>query len=427
MEAAGFLFKAGAIEQLRALDLATGGEPWPVDLPVLIDADKGRSKPALLAALASRGAKVDERALPGLALMLEEWDSAAPPLEAIDAITAWLGEVERRSVAPGPGRSQPTALYPALPTSTGTSAKSRSSSTVRPGASSACYARLRAVRQPGNGGPCSSMRVSCVTLGRTGCTSAGHAIGRGRTLPSARVDCRNVGESDGADGPYNLVEDVYTPGAVRDGVALVRELQAKRGSGDLALLGICSGGFMSLQVALEIPEVRTIVLINPQTLNYDREGTEDRLAAYVGMTIFSLARWRSVLARKGAARQLRERGLLIVRVGLRKVRRRLRSAPGGPTEDWLVSALRRLRDSGVAVHFVMSDSDPALAYLERSLGPGLDRAPANSLQLHVIASADHTFRPLGAQQRLRRVLDSVLGMGESTVDSETVARGVGAA
>jgi pimeloyl-ACP methyl ester carboxylesterase len=423
MEAAGFLFKAGALEQLRALDLATGGEPWPAALPVLVDADRGRSKSALVDALASRGAKVDERALPGLALMLEEWDSAAPPLEAIETITAWLGEVAT-SIARTP--AEPAASDGLVTGGVHIDAGIREEPLLVDGEAG----RLFGMVCEADDGTAAGQRWAVLF-------NAGFVrhIGPNRMyvrwardwakahLPSARVDCRNVGESDGADGPYDLVEDVYTPGAVRDGVALVRELQAKRGAGDLVLLGVCSGGFMSLHVALEVPEVRTIVLINPQTLNYDRESTEDRLAAYVGMTMFSVDRWRSVLARKGAARQLRERSLLLARVGLRKARRRLRAAPGGPTEDWLVSALRQLRDSGVAVHFVMSDSDPALAYLERSLGPGLERAPANSLQLHVIEHADHTFRPLGSQQRLRRVLDSVLGMGESAVGSDAVSPG----
>ena len=93
-----------------------------------------------------------------------------------------------------------------------------------------------------------------------------------------------------------------------------------------------------------------------------------------------------------------------------------------PRNDWLVDALARLRDRGVEVHFVMSAGDPGLSYLARHLGADYELAPPGSFELQIVDGADHTFRPLGSQERLWAIVDELVGSDVSLGDGIAAGR-----
>ncbi len=408
-ELAGFVLPAGTVADLLDLDLRPAGAAgWPAGLPVLLSAGGSLRRRGLVEALERRGAEVEERPLPGLAEMLEEAERAAPPHHAIELILEWLSAIADRPdrSLERPARRDGSELLvdgvrerPFLVDGEGGRlfGITAEGAAAAPGVSWAVFFNAGFVRHIGP----NRMYVRWARAW----AQAG--------LPSLRVDGRSVGESDGYDGPHDSVTALYTEGAIADAMQLVSALRERHEAGELVLVGLCSGAFMAFHVALRLDDVRSIILLNPQILSYDVEESERGRALYVRRSMLSPAKWRSMLARASARRQLQERALLLVRTGLAGVRRRL-SSRSTAEDEWLVDALGRLHAKGTSVHFLMSEGDPGLTYLRRHLGPDLERAPAGALQLNVVPSADHTFRPLPAQARLWALVHEAAGAGRSS-------------
>lgn len=403
-ELAGFLLSGPGVAELRAIDLLSGanGNAWREGLPVLIVEGARRRRRPLAEPLGERGALVESQKLPGLSEMLEEAERAEPPRVAIDAITEWLAA---RALQP----ASQVAATGAAPLAMLHDAGVHEQAFLVDGEAG----RLFGITCEPTEQPPPRAWVVLLNAGFVRHIGPNRLYVRWarewarRGLPSLRVDGRSVGESDGSDGPHRSVTELYNAGAVTDAASLVAALHKRRDVDALTLIGLCSGAYMAFHLALQAPAVKRIVLLNPQILSYDEDESQRGRVHYVRRSLLSAAKWRSMLARRSAPRQLVERVTLMARAAVAAAGRGLRRAPTADA-DWLVASLATLRDRGTEVHFVMSEGDPGLAYLARHLGPELRAAPKGSFELHLIRDADHTFRPLDAQRRLTPLVDRLV-------------------
>jgi dienelactone hydrolase len=405
-ELAGFLFDAEAIGSIDELDLlSTAGAAWPTAVPVLLDTESKRANRQIVDGLTRRGAVVDEQRLPGLAVMLDEPNVSVPPREAIATITEWLTAVAGESAA------APTAVADGV----GESLPLPGSIQERPFLVDGESGRLFGLSCEPEAAAADGEWAVIFNAGFVRHIGPNRMHVRwarawARTgLPSIRVECRGVGESDGEDAPEKTLAELYSDGAVADGVAIVEALKERTGAGDLVLAGLCSGAYMAFHVALRVPGIRTVVLINPQILSYDEEEAALNRAVTVRRRLTSPEAWRALFTGGDVVqRSLSKVGPLLraLRSAVVLLARRGRSSK--VDADWLISSLAKLQAAGVAVHLVMSAGDPGFVYLERHLGAELERAPKGALQLHVLANADHTFRPVESQDRLAKILDEIV-------------------
>lgn len=415
-ELTGFLLAGDAVDELRELDVACDEPPArAAGLRVLLDSGSPHA-PSLRAALAGRGAQVDELPLPGLRETLEELEKASPPNDAIESITSWLDAVRAGPAAPPRPLRAPAG--PAGLSLTVGGVRVREQPLLVDREAGRLYGVVCEPEEAREPSPRYAVLFNAGFVRHIGPNRMYVRWARdwaAAGLPSFRVDGRSVGESDGADGPHTSFDELYSAGALQDAVRLVRALEAERSPGELVALGLCSGAYTAFQAALEVPSIRSVVLLNPPTLRYTPRESEQRYAAALWRSLLSARRWQSMLRRKSAVRQLRERAAFVLRAGTHSLTARTR--PAAAPSDWVARSLERLRADGVRVQFVMSEGDPGLAYLEDELGPQFERVRPDCFELHVIGSTDHTFRPLAAQERLRLVLDRVLDLPAAVASS----------
>src|SRR5581483_2328962 len=402
-ELAGFLLAGDMVDELHHVDLASRVPPpaWPADLPVLLIEGPRRHRRSLGEPLRARGAHVESQDVPGLAEMLEEAERAEPPTLAVEAIADWLSARRPLHARDRVPESEPSSVLE-------DAGVCEQAFTVDGEAGRLFGVICEPAERPDEAREwvvlLNAGFVRHIGPNRLYVQWAREWARRG--LPSLRLDGRSVGESDGSDGPHRSVTELYSADAVADAAALVDALAERRGAETLTLVGLCSGAYMAFHLALRTPAVKRIVLLNPQILSYDKESSERGQASYVRRSLLSPTKWRSMLARRSAWRQLGDRLALLARTGIAAARRRVRRSPAeGAAGDWLVTALSTLRDQGTDVQFVMSESDPGLGYLARHLGPELSEAP---LELQLVRDADHTFRTLDAQRRLTAIMDELV-------------------
>jgi pimeloyl-ACP methyl ester carboxylesterase len=231
-----------------------------------------------------------------------------------------------------------------------------------------------------------------------------------RGFASLRLDGRSVGDSEG-EGNGLMPNAEYYQEHIYDDIERVMELGTAAGAGQFLMTGICSGATASYQVAWRRPDVRAIVLLNPLQLRHDPEDDERAKVDLAKRWSFRKELWTDpqayVRAFKGEfpLRQvlkvlfLRARGLLS-----------LRGRPRADEPSYVVTGFHSLARKPVEIDIFLSGADEiAVGFLERHFGVGLVGFDREHLRVHRVPGADHTIRPLFAQERFFDLLRTALG------------------
>jgi pimeloyl-ACP methyl ester carboxylesterase len=221
-------------------------------------------------------------------------------------------------------------------------------------------------------------------------------------VSSLRLDIRGVGDSGGPDGTSKFVERFYSPESIDDVALGIEYLRDHFGARRVAVVGLCSGAFAAFHLAAAREDLEAAVLVNPQLLFWD---TDER----------ALTQWTHITKRSQLRRlvtgQVTSGGVLNAprRAWRALVATRRRGKGEISHGEAVVNTLGRIRQNGTALTFVYSLRDLGLTYLERQLGD-VSQSVISELggTLDVVEGADHTFRPLWTQDRLREIVEGAL-------------------
>ncbi|MES2403292.1 MAG: hypothetical protein V4567_03020 [Pseudomonadota bacterium] len=245
--------------------------------------------------------------------------------------------------------------------------------------------------------------------------------GHGDTV--LRVDLSGIGESKPRNGADENV--VYGPHAIDDVGRWVAAV-GRNGTGQVAVVGMCSGSYHALQAALRGCPVDSLLLINPAVLRYAENipvfapdaPTFSRVKHY-NKTMRDLNAWKKMLRGSVSFDAILQvvgwhAGKFLRRFG-KEIARRLHLS----ARDDLGRRLQSMARHNVRIHFFFSTAEPGRKLLAIEAGSVVPRlCKAGGLGVHLFEGPDHTFTQRWAQQRLHTELMKVLvgpEPGESTV------------
>lgn len=384
----GFVLTGATLKALGALD-AEHLSAGRLRRALVLDAPGPRGSAA--AGLAEQGVAVDEEPMAGWGELTAHPEQSVLPPPVATRVREWLAVAARRAAAPIAPPPQTPALHACdgavveTPLAIDAPGGRLAGVVARPAARAAqdrCVVFLSAgaVRRVG---PDRLWVEAARRLARAG-------------VPSLRADLASVGDSDGLrpEGPWHMHE-FYEEVDGDPQVAAVLDAASAIGR-DLAIVGLCSGGYWGFRGAAD-PRVTSALIVNAGALEWD-----PRARAHGELRRLSRLRdpaWWRKLASGG--------------VDLRPSRfRRLGGAVvhGGAPADRAAATVARLdalQASGTRVVLGFSDGEPAYEDLEQDgVLDTLDRWPA--LRVVALPGADHTLRPLEAQAAFHRLVDREL-------------------
>lgn len=387
VEAGGFVYGPATVAALDTLDPVALARR-PLARVLLLPREGTTPRPELLDALAASAGEVTVSQAGGVADLLDDPYRAALLPAARDAILGWL------RAAPGGGVPGFTLRPPDAPSQLRTATATEWPVTFV-GDAGELVGVVCQPRDPAPGAPW-TVFYNAGGVRRSGpnrlWTTAARALAAaGR--PSLRVDVRDVGDSDGASEPLGDLEAMYSEASVRDAVAaydLVRDLGAET----VDAVGLCSGAFMSVQVAARRP-VRRATVFNCLAYVWDDDARSNGYTAQVTRSLFDGRRWKRLLTGRIDAAALAAALLTRARLRLLDARARLR---GDPPSSAVAAMLRLVVARGTALSVVCSEGDPSLDYLHRHVLVH-DRPPVTT-----IPGADHTIRPAWAHAEVIRLI-----------------------
>lgn len=218
-------------------------------------------------------------------------------------------------------------------------------------------------------------------------------------VASLRIDYAGVGDSGGAQ------TDIYADERTTDVEAAVAWLAERcPPDGELAIIGVCSGAYHALRLAVRDSRIKRAVLLNQQRYEV---GLHHKLSWFAfslqARIVFAMEAadapvWKTALLRAALAGLyvLRRTGSLINRA-----RRRLLSAgaqAGVAETNGAEESFRALSQRNARVLIVHSPTDPAVPELERLMGPEGHRATAlPGVARIVLDGADHLLSSRAAR------------------------------
>jgi len=168
-----------------------------------------------------------------------------------------------------------------------------------------------------------------------------------------RIDLSGIGDSP--VGPGARENLTYPPGALEDLDKAIRALGSER----VIVVGLCSGGDYAFQLGAREPSVAGACMLNPRTF-----------------CVLDLAAVDSA-----------------------------DDAPPSTPVGEVPRTLRRMADRGVDTLLVVSRNDPGVAYVDAHAGDAMrELASVSGFRRVDFGSADHTFTPIAAQERLNDVV-----------------------
>ena len=380
-DALGFWIAPATRDAITALDLEKA-ERSPQAVFV-IDRDDLPASDKWLAALRAHGAAVTHARLPGyVEMMLDAHKTEIPDAiiaAAIEQVTAWGEGATATPAARVPWRRVATLgeIVEEPVTIAGLAAVvSRPADRERP-RRALILLNAGAVRQVGP-------NRMYVAIARR-CAAEGTLV--------VRADLSGIGDSPPVAGQPDRV--VYTDTAAQEITALVAWCRAA-GATRIALSGLCSGGYYTLQRAVAGEDIAAMVVINPGNPNVEvHKATED--AERYGRSIRDLEKWKKLL--KGGV-DLRRLGRSVVE----RVRDRSAGAieqlarrVGRPLAGDLGAQLAALLKRGVAATFIFCADEPELVRFREHVGPMMEKLERAGLMLRVVEGPDHTFTPTWSQ------------------------------
>jgi alpha-beta hydrolase superfamily lysophospholipase len=243
--------------------------------------------------------------------------------------------------------------------------------------------------------------LSHIGPNRTWVELARHWAARG--VPSARVDLRGIGDSDGEDPALLEEPSLYDPRRTAETISVLDHLQELGLPGRFILGGLCSGAYWALHAALADRRVAGALMVNLYGFQWSEELVAERETAQ-SLGALRGRGWRKLLRGDASPRQLT--------VALQSMRPgRLRTGAGRPVEAAqgppLRSALDRLRDQRTEALLLLGRTEPLHAQLVRQrIVAERERWP--NLTIEQLPTRDHMFRALWLQRRVRAALDAGL-------------------
>ncbi|MGZ3439621.1 MAG: hypothetical protein ACXVDD_08895, partial [Polyangia bacterium] len=240
---------------------------------------------------------------------------------------------------------------------------------------------------------------------------------------SLRLDGRSVGDSDG-EGNGLMPNEEYYQEHIYDDIENVMEIATAQGAKQFLMTGICSGATASYQIAWRRSDVRAIVLLNLLQLRHDAE--DDQSALFQQVLKFALR--KELWLNPDSYRRLFKGKLppnikqaifsrAIVLTPLRKIASLVKraSTPRRVEESYIVRGFNDLAKKPVEIDVFLSDGDLSVNFIERHFGADLSKLDSG-IRVHRVYHADHTLRPLHAQDHffevLRAAVDRIAGPRE---------------
>jgi alpha/beta superfamily hydrolase len=406
----GHRFRRASVDEIAKHDLRRASSPPAGKLLIVHAATQGPSH-ELANVYRKLGARVDSLPFPEYAQTLQPSWLSALPQATLGRVEAWFAREFAQPCAPLPL----PAFGPAIPVFP----------PRRPSARSVANGAAETPVELGGGRlfgvlcePADDReRAPLVVIANTATTPH---VGDGRFnvelarslaragIASLRVDAHGIGDSPGAHTVIN--SSLLTYEQLAADTALAVDWAVDRGHPRVALFGICSGAYLSLQVATKNPSVSAMLLINLQRFEFPPDFRMcDALKIGAGST---RAHFRAMLRVRKWAQVLRGE------VGLRPVWRTLSryamdalvsnaaalaGDANGKAGNRGARARRRMQDldaRGVRVRLLFSPLDRGLDELRMHFGPGGRRlnklAHASAM---VIPNMDHeVLNPAARQQ-----------------------------
>jgi pimeloyl-ACP methyl ester carboxylesterase len=223
-----------------------------------------------------------------------------------------------------------------------------------------------------------------------------------------RIDQAGLGESPPRPGePENVV---YAPHAVEDVATAVSYLRNTRAASEIVVVGLCSGAYHALKVAVSGAELAMVIPINPLTFFW-KEGMLLDVEYSTERVFQDAARYRRNLFRPSSWKRLLTGGVSI-RDAVQVLARRTTAAfeslhmefarlLGIRLKEDLTAELQEMAARGIRMHFLFAEGDPGLELLRTQGGRTVTRLEkTGQLAVVVIPGGDHTFTPRVARTRL---------------------------
>lgn len=413
LEAGGYAMGAATCQALAALELRGLPHP-PAPQALIIDRDDMPAPAAWMAEWVQAGCTVDHRRLPGYAALMQDPHNTQVPAAIIDATVQWLRQGASAGSAAREVPMQVSATLDGI--------------IEEPVTIDADGALLHGVLsrpvQANNTRP-AVLLVNAGAQRRIGPSRLYVTLARrwaAQGAPVLRLDLCGLGDSPARAGAAENI--VYSPTAVAEVTAAVRQLRHRFPGQPCVAVGLCSGAYHGFKAAAFGAPLQAVVVINPLTFFW-REGTPLDAPMPAHHVAAEMARYRSNLF---AAERWRK--LLRGQVDLRRLaallwRRALHTASGPardlarllrlPLRDDLARELRQMGRARVALHFVFSQGDPGEDLLRTEGGSLVGRLLRNGqLVMHHQPDADHTFTGLAARRAVTALLSEiVLGYSNS--------------
>ena len=406
-EVVGFALSAQTRERLAGVNLDMSTIP-PAPRVLVIERSGMPPDQAWPKQLAALGAEVRCEQLPGYAEMVLDPHHAQVPQAIIDATVAFAAGAVPPGSAPRPPVSCELRQRTGLPVADG---QVLDEEAVR---LDECLAGIATY-------PHSSIERAVILLNSGAIGTIGPNrlyVELARRLSGSgdlvlRLDLSGIADSPARAGATE--NTVYSAHAVADvGKAVAWARQA--GAREIAVAGLCSGGYHALKAALAGQAIDRIVVINPLTFHYvpgmaldysPSKVTED--VNRYAESMRSANSWKKLL--RGEVDLLRLLRVLAHRARMllaSKLKDALRGLPLNLGED-LGRDLLGLARRGVALRFVFSASDPGLAMLREQGGSAVRRLIGRKqLGIEVINGPDHTFTARWAHEPLLRAVIGAL-------------------
>lgn len=400
LQLAGFMLPPAVSTALRALTLPSALAPG---LPALVlERDDLPPAAAVHDALRAAGAAPEACDAPGYAAMMRDAYESAPPADAIAAIVSWL---QARHATSSPRSARPTNAPDDAAPLVGHGFTEQA---LVFGTHARMFGILTLpVSQPRRG--------PVVVLPNVG---SNHHIGPARmtvtlarTLARAgfgvlRFDVAGLGDSAPAPGmPENRL---YAEASVRDAQAALAHLDAAVAPEGYALVGLCSGAYLTYHTAVVDPRVQHQVLINLVTFAWDPDETIEAFTQrQFKASSYYLESWRDPQVWSRALRgDVNVRGVAtsVIKRALARARTSARQALAGG-EAPVPRTFRVLAERGTTSMIVFAAADSGIDEVERAFSRPLRRLDElPGLETRLIDDADHAFTRPAAQAQLLAML-----------------------
>jgi hypothetical protein len=412
LEIGGFALSPATVTDVRGLDL-TALLPGRLDRALLLDRDGMAVSRKLVEALAGGGTEVTQAAGTGWSKTVFHPEQYFEPVAVFQAVATWLAAGEGRPQAPA--RVRATAPAPVERDALAT-LQDDIAIRERPIRIEQPFGELFGIQaEPADGrrGDLVAVFLNAGAIRRVGPNRLWVETARrwaARGVPSVRMDLEGLGDADGDPRRYADVGKFYTPEFGAQVASIVDDV-VRRGLGTrVVLVGLCAGAYWAFHTAAEDDRIVESIILNPRAIIWD-DGLLARREAKKVTQVLDGGAWKRLASGDIELSRLVDvsRALAGSAAGAAKraparIATRFRSGPEADPVERLMDALR---DRGIRLVLAFSGDEPVHDELAADgVLEGLERWP--NVELVALPAADHTLRPLEAQDAAAGLLEAEL-------------------